>query len=224
VNKSFFLAQAIAAILCFNLLPAAQAVTLPAIPASGRGWVTNTGGNNGNIPGNNYLAGNGGSDLFRNHFDFQIPAVANTLMGAILRLDNPAAPFDPDYNSDSHQGGTHNYAVYGIGPFGSYGFAGIGAGPLYGSETIAGNGTVFVYLNADAVFAISAAQGGTFSLGGVDSGETIFSLTQQEVDFANSGGSFVTTLILSVVPEPSSLALGAFGLIGFAIWGWRRKG
>lgn len=48
----------------------------------------------------------------------------------------------------------------------------IAGGTVYGTATIFDNGTVFVYLNAAGLFAISAAQGGTFSLGGVDSGES----------------------------------------------------
>jgi hypothetical protein len=222
VSKSFFLTHAIALILSLSDLASVQAVTLPSIPASARGWVTSTGTNNGNSPTNNYIAGNGIGQLYRDHFDFQIPVVANPLMGAILSLDNPA-DFDTEINLNAHQGGIHDYTVYGVGSFGTYGFASLAGGTVYGNTTIFDNGTVFVYLNAAAVSAIAAAQGGTFSLGGVDSGETIFSETQQEVDFAHSGSSFATTLILSVVPEPSSLILGALGLIGFAAWGWRRK-
>jgi hypothetical protein len=63
----------------------------------------------------------------------------------------------------------------------------------------------------------------TFTELGVEgaNGFTYTPLANQPGFVAGSAGP-VTYVILSDVPEPSTLALAAFGLIGLAAWGWRR--
>jgi hypothetical protein len=170
------------------------------VDAAGRGWLTPL-VDIGNSSINNYLAGNYDGDPYRNHFDFAIPTFTGTLDSATLVLDN----------FGGHSGSTHTYSLYSLGAYGSYGFSDIGSGTGYGSVTISSGGIVTVTLNASAIADISAAQGGTFSLGGVHSGEISGS---GNYDFASSGG-FSTQLILNTssaaVPEPTTLAIFGIG-------------
>ena len=100
-----------------------------------------------------------------------------------------------------------------LGAYGSYGFSDIGSGTGYGSVTISSGGIVSVTLNASALADISAAQGGTFSLGGVHSGEISGSMN---FDFGGIvGDASSTQLILNTssaaVPEPTTLAIFGIG-------------
>lgn len=176
------------------------------LDVAGRGWISDDGSNNGNFSSNNYIAGSLGTK-YRNHFDFAIPSFTGTLDSATLVLRN-------DFFSGSHQGSSHTYSLYSLGAFGSYSFSDIGSGIGYGSVTISSIGIVSVTLNASAIAGISAAQGGTFSLGGVHSGEDLGS---GNVDFGGShnGDASSTQLILDTspeaVPEPTTLALFGIG-------------
>jgi hypothetical protein len=126
---------------------------------AGRGWISPLAGNNGNDPTNNYIAGSlaefGVTFQFRNHFDFSIPYLSGPVASATLTLDNPL-----------HLGFTYTYSVFSLGSFGSYSYADIGAGTLYGSVSISTYGAVTILLNDAAVAAIDGHQGSTFSLGG----------------------------------------------------------
>ena len=120
-------------------------------------------GPNGNSPSENYAAGyNGEPGAFRDHFDFPIPDLSGTLTSAVLSLENPIPVGDPN-----------TYSVSSLGAYGTYGFSEIGMGTLYGaviiSESESAGGTVTISLDAAAIADILADQGGTFSLGGVDS-------------------------------------------------------
>ena len=173
------------------------------VDTAGRGWLTPAGGNNGNSYVNDYIAGEFDSDSYRNHFDFAIPTFTGTLDSATLVLNNVGG----------HYGSTHTYSLYSLGAYGSYGFSDIGSGTGYGSVTISSGGIVSVTLNASAIADISAAQGGTFSLGGVHSGEISGSMN---FDFGNIfGDASSTQLILNTssaaVPEPTTLAIFGIG-------------
>jgi len=182
---------------------------------SGRGWIGSPSSLNGNDPNNNYFAGNLGPP-YRDHFDFQIPALSGTLTAATLTLDN----------SVGHSGGTNTYSVSGLGAYGSYGFANIGTGTPYGSVNISGDGIVTISLDAAALAAITADQGSTFSLGGVNSAENT-----SGYDFGFTGFGSSTTLTLngvsvSSVPEPATLTLlgtGFFAIGGFGLCRRRRR-
>jgi hypothetical protein len=43
------------------------------------------------------------------------------------------------------------------------------------------------------------------------------------MELQDTGGAVPGSMTFNVVPEPSSLALAAFGVIGVAAWGWRRR-
>ncbi|HEY1785849.1 MAG TPA: PEP-CTERM sorting domain-containing protein, partial [Pirellulales bacterium] len=110
--------------------------------------------------------------------------------------------------------GSQTYSLYSLGAFGTYGFSDIGSGTFYGSLEISTEGIETISLNAAALADITAGQGGTFSLGGIDSGETAYPATT-EGNFAFTTSDNSVSLALVTTPEPSTLALlvlGAFGL------------
>jgi len=115
------------------------------INRSGSGSMSNQGFNNGNVAGNNYLAGLVGAQNFRNHFDFLIPVFTDSIISATLSLANNFSP------GPSHTGGTNTYTISKLGPFGSYTYSDIGQGTNYGSVNISSVGTVLVTLNAAAI-------------------------------------------------------------------------
>ena len=175
------------------------------VDTAARGWIQTDNSDNGNSPINNYFAGSVDS-LYRNHFDFAIPSFTGALDSASFVLRN-------DFVPNSHTGATHTYSLYSLGAYGSYGFSDIGSGTGYGSVTISSGGIVSVTLNASAIADISAAQGGTFSLEGVHSGEISGSMN---FDFGNIvGDASSTQLILNTssaaVPEPTTLAIFGIG-------------
>jgi hypothetical protein len=177
---------------------------------TGRGWLYNKGGDNGNAPDNNYQSSGfvsfGRAFFYSNHFDFSIPTISGTITSATLTLDN-----------NGHSGPLNYYRVYSLGAFGTYSFSDIGTGTLYGSTTISSNGTVAISLDDAALADISADQGGRFSLGGADSG----SMPPEWSDF--STGATTLTLDVAEVPEPVTLTLVAIGIAGMAGYAWRRR-
>jgi hypothetical protein len=215
------------------LIPAlANADTIDVIDASARGFIDAVAGANGNNSTNGYVAGNPagfegsppGPD--RDHFDFSIPSFSGTLSGATFSLSNPA-PMVLDNMSflGGHGGGTNTFTVYSLGSYGTYGFSDIGSGTAYGNATISGNGTVTITLNSAALTAIMNDEGGTFSLGGVDSGE----FTSLGYDFGNTRfPNNPTALTLDIgpatsTPEPASITLLASSCLGFGGFGLYRR-
>ena len=232
--------QALSGLLAFLLLSQAAAnASMIVENESARGAVNNEAGTNGNSPGLGYIAGNpDGVDgippgLDRAHFDFSIPSLGGTLTSATLSLANPE-PMVLDNVSyiGGHGGSTNTFSVYSLGAYSTYSslspsaaFAALGAGTLYGSVSISDNGTATITLNSAALADITADQGGTFSLGGVDSGED----TSLGYDFANTRfPDNPSTLTLnvnpSVTPEPASMTLIGTGFLAFGAFGvWRRR-
>jgi hypothetical protein len=196
------------------LMTAAARADLMDITASERGWVCTPAdssfcspGNNGADPGNNYVTElaqgiSGNPDVkFRNWFEFAIPTLTGSLVSATLSLDDP-----------QHLGGNFTYAVYGLSaqplafsdvtttnPFGSIG------------TTAASTGTTLtIALDAAALAAIVADQGGNLFIGGIDSAENA-NPSGVLGDFLSSGATSHSVLNLTTsapaVPEPSSWVL-----------------
>jgi hypothetical protein len=213
------------------------------IDASERGWVCSPGvtlcgnmTNNGATPGNDYLAGaiskSDGSDVnqTRNWFEFAIPTLTDgTLTSATLNLDDSA-----------HVGGDLTYSVYGLSGQPLV-FSDVTTGSPYGSvnTTDASSGmTITITLDAAALAAIGADQGGDIFIGGIDSAENDSPCAADPSscvvgDFAGGGSdvdgvTYNTVLTLtttpSTVPEPSTAALLVTMILllaGAAMW--RRK-
>ncbi len=208
------------------------------INASERGWVCTSDAvfcpsstNNSATPGNDYLAGaisaSNGSDLtqLRNWFEFAIPTLTGgTLTSATLNLDDSA-----------HLGGALTFSVYGLSGQ-PVDFSGVTTGNPYGSvnTTDASTGTtITITLNAAALAAIGAQQGGDIYIGGIDSGENDSPCAASSSscvvgDFAGSPDSQNTVLTLitspAAVPEPSTSALLVTMILLLAgVAMWRRK-
>jgi hypothetical protein len=107
------------------------------LSASGRGWITNSGLNNGNGPLNGYFAGTHQGVQARDHFDFLIPTFSGTLVSATLVLTEPASTPYP-----GHAGVATTYSLYSVGAFGTYNYSSMGNGTLYATSilTSAANG------------------------------------------------------------------------------------
>ena len=211
------------------------------VAASERGFVCTVDsifcatGNNGADPGNAYIAGvastssNTDITLLRNWFEFAIPTLTGvSLTSATCSLDDLG-----------HSGGGQTLSIYGLNgqPLGLNDV--VATRPFFGSASYIGN-TLTIQLNADALAAISAAQGGEFFIGGIDSGETtpnpatVAPGTDFVGDFESSenGHPFSTDTYNSVLnlttsstaaPEPSSFALLLTAAFSAGLAGWRQK-
>lgn len=200
---------------------AARADSL-SIAASERGFVTIVTEfgtvldfNNGASPSNNYLAGGligtiiPSTEAWRDWFEFSIPVLTGqTLTSATLSLDDPTPP---NQAGEGHQGGTLTFSVYGLSGQPLL-FTDVSATNFFGSSgTSASSPTVSITLNAAALAAIGAAQGGNIFIGGIDSGENVSGF-----DFGSSATATDNTVLnlqTSAVPEPASLLLAATGLL-----------
>jgi hypothetical protein len=189
------------------------------VDASERGFVCNPspscGDNNGASATNNYIAGylQVLNRQFRNWFEFAIPNLSGqTLASADLFLREPLTP-------PGHTGDALTYAVYGLSAQPSV-FTDVTASHSFGSvgTSNSDNGTdLDIRLNAAAVAAITAAQGGKLFIGGIDSGELS---TTDAHDFAGTQVLANATLsfIFQPVPEPNATIflatlLGAAGIV-----------
>jgi hypothetical protein len=201
-------------------LPARAQIT---VNDSARGWLTSVGNSNGNLVSSSYFAGYQSGTYERDHFDFAIPKFNGTLLSVTLELTEPAL---------GHAGAPTTYTVYSLGAFGSYVYSTMRSGTVYGTTSlnVASDLTVVdIVLDPAAIAAITADQGGTFSLSGVDSGDLSMGPINN-YDFAATGGaSSVSALVLSTsststTPEPSSFALFvALGTSGIALCRRSRK-
>ena len=207
------------------LFPRVTNASLITVSDSGRGWYNQFGFSDGNSATNAYIAGDNGG-AYSNHFDFLIPTLGGTLVGATLNLDNQV--HNAGYSGPGPGPATH-YAVSSLGSFGTYGFANIGTGTLYGTSNfltgITGPGLVTIPLDSAALAAITGAQGHTFSLGGIHSGESLpFSFINDFVTIG-SPASAVTTLTLDVssAPEPATLTLLGTGFVAMGTYRLSRR-
>ena len=197
------------------------------INAAERGWVCSACGfnNNGASPDKNYLAGFDAAfpTQLRNWFEFDIPNLSGaTITSATFSLYDGI-----------HEGGGLTFAVYGLSAQPTV-FTDVTSADPFGS--VATNNasldtTLTITLNAAAIAAIEANQGGSFFIGGIDSGETSssdaadFGSTQDGTHFDGSacpsaaGGhcattlDFTTTSIIATPEPPPTLLTGAVLLI-----------
>ena len=84
----------------------------------------------------------------------------------------------------------------------------------YGAFDMGGN----VYQWNEALIGSSRGlRGGSFN------NSSIGLLSSSRNGLVPSNGGFSIGFRVAMVPEPSSLMLAAFGFIGLAAWGWRRR-
>jgi hypothetical protein len=176
--------------LTLAIIPAWSGVTF--IDSSGRGWVTTGVPNNNGVTSGNYIAGQLTPNDYRNWFEFTIPSFSGTLISATLDLTQPQG---------GHSGGTLAYSVYALDQQ-PLQFTDVTGDVLYGTVNTGddGSGSVIVALNAAALAAIRGDAGGTFFVGGIDSGE---SGNSDAYDFGGSNQNYRSLLILNTVPEPN---------------------
>ena len=159
-----------------------------------------------------------GSANNRNFFVFDLTGVADTILSAVLRLENPQTV---------NNGIASTYTLYDVstgvaslmadqsGATGIY--ADLGTGTSYGSAALSSSvspGFVEISLNTTAISALNSTSG-LFALGGSLS---VVGSTPAQLFTGTSGPEYIRTLILEVeqpvippstgvVPEPMSFAV-----------------
>ena len=232
-SKTFFAGLVLFQVLGGGLSHAAT-ITLNFVDS---GWWENTGFHIPSIQ--NYIAGESfrpfaGFRTFRNFFVFDLSGVTDPIVGATLRLFNPAGGFaslDP----------TETYTLFDVStPIASLtaGGAGmvsihtdLGSGTQYGSQIVsaADNGAIVnISLNGNALTALNGASG-LFAIGGAVT--TLVSPLDLELIFGITGSSTdVRHLVVEtlpgpspgVIPEPSTVLLLGSGLAGLFAWRMRK--
>jgi hypothetical protein len=147
--------------------------------------------------------GRPGREEFRNWFEFAIPLLtSDILVSASLKLDE---------ERHGHQGGPLSFSVYQLTQRPLAFTDVVTTNPIGSTNTddTATNRTIAILLNASALSAITAAQGGSIFIGGISSGENS---TWTAYDFGGSqwapnATELELTTSAADVPEPSTLVL-----------------
>ncbi len=193
------------------------------ISVTSSGWYSDSGSHGSANP--NYFVRTNGTGNYRNFFVFDLSSVTETIVSAMLKLENPQT---------LKNGITSTYTLFDVstsiptlvasqsGATGIY--SDLGTGTSYGSATINNSvspGFVEIAINNSAIAALNSASG-LFALGGAFSAA---SSTLTEAFSGTSGPQYERTLILEVeqtstssdtgvVPEPaSSLVWAGIALI-----------
>jgi hypothetical protein len=179
----------------------------------------------------NYFVGDNLSNKdTRNFFVFNLAGVTQPIASATLALYVPGAPGDigPGYESPdpSETYELHDVVTPIASLVGNTGgvaaYNDLGSGVVYGSRTMtaADNGSVVeISLNPSAIAALNSSDG-LFGIGG--SITTLDELMNSEHTFAyTEADTNVAQLRLTLVPEPSALALLGLGVIG--LFGYRQR-
>jgi hypothetical protein len=147
--------------------------------------------------------------LFRDYFTFTLPVATGTIIGAELRVFNPAGGF---VSSDP----TETYSLFDVsatpaaldanrlvGDLTGIAIHGdLGSGTVYGTRVVSSadnNATVAITLNADAIAALNAAIGSTISFGG--SFTTIVGTATQILFGFSTGAPGTVQLVLQTTPD-----------------------
>jgi len=175
--------------------------------ASDSGWILGDGSHM--AANNNYLVGQQPLGLFRDYFTFTLPVATGTIIGAELRVFNPAGGFassDPTetytlfdvsatpaaLDANRVAGDLTGIAIHGD----------LGSGTVYGTRVVSSadnNATVAITLNADAIAALNAAIGSTISFGG--SLTTIVGTATQILFGFSTGAPGTVQLVLQTTPD-----------------------
>ena len=195
-----------------------------------RGWYSQLGEHNSSNL--NYIAGDlrgPGCDAclddYRNFFIFDLAGIDQPIQSATLALFVPGPPL-PGYSSPY---GKEAYELHDVvtsltklraGTGGVEAWTDLGSGVVYGvrSMTAADSGSVIeITLNSSAIAALNATTGrigiggSITTLDGLPNNQYVFGYTNSDT------GTELTQLRLTLVPEPSCIALAIFAVMIFSV-------